>query len=167
MPSIVGDIIEIEHTADHTPQSPQWNLIGKTHDTVELSPNVEVAERRHHESKHTDKSATMEAWEISFSKDIVAGTAALEELGLLDSSSYAYQGFADTRETGNAADALMISVYENDSERQSNNPMWQVATADYLLLVDTGELAVEDYSTYEMVIHSREAPTDINAGGSL
>lgn len=168
MTSVAGDIIEIEHTDDHTAGTISWNLIGKTHDTVEMSPNNEVAERRHHESLQMDKVVTSEAWEITFSKDITGGEAGLIELGLKDdSSSYEYKGHADSRETGNTADAIQITVYENEADKQAGTVKWQAATSDYIVRVDTGELAVTDFASFELVIDSRMRPVDRDAGGTL
>jgi hypothetical protein len=165
--SIVGDLIEIEHTDDHTASSPTWNIVGKTTDTVELAPNTDVAEQRLTADRQMDKTATTEAWEIGFSADVVTGTAQLETLDVIDTSSYELQGYADSRETGNTADALQVTVYDNEADKASDTVKWQVATSNYLLQVGGGELAVEDYSTREFTIHSRMRPIRIDAGGSL
>ena len=165
--SIVGDIIEIEHTDDHTASSPTWNLVGKTKDTVEMSPETEVADARHHGEFNRDKTATSEAWELSFSADIVTGTAQLETLGLIDTSSYELRGHVDSDETSNANDAVSITVYDNESDRDDGTVKWEAATDDYVIVVDSGEVATEDFSTREFVIHSRRRPIRLDAGGSL
>lgn len=165
--TIVGGIIVIEHTDDHTASTPTWDKVGKTTDTVEIEPNPETADRRHHGSRQLDKRNTSEAWEISFSASILTGSAQLETLDLIDTSTYEYQAYADSDETSNTADALRVTVYENKSDEQSDTPKWQVATDDYLLNVDSSEVDVEDFATREFVIHSRTRPVDIEAGGSL
>lgn len=165
--SIVGDIIEIEHTDDHTVASPTWNLVGKTTDTVEISPNVDVAEARRQGSKQKDKAATGEGWEIGFTGEIVTGTAQLETLGLIDTSSYELLGSVDSRETGNTGDAIQITVYDNEADKSADTPKWQSATSDYVLVAGSGELSVEDFSTRDFTIHSRMRPIRIDAGGTL
>lgn len=165
--SLVGDIIDIEHTDDHTASTPTWNKVGKTTDTVEISPNNEVAERRHHEDKQMDKTAVSESWEITFSSDIVTGTAQLETLDLIDTTTYELKGSADSRETGNTADAITITAYDSEADKEAGTVKWELGTSDYVIVVDSGELAVEDYSTREMIIHSREPPIRLDAGGSF
>lgn len=165
--SIVGDIIEIEHTDDHTVTSPTWNLVGKTTDQVEVSPNTSTTDQRVHGSKQRDKAATDEAWEIAFTADIVTGTAQLETLDAIDTSTYELKGSVDSDDTGNTADAIQISVYEDEAAKASNTVKWQVATSDYLLVVGSGQLNVEDFSTRDWTIHSRQRPIRIDAGGSL
>lgn len=165
--SIVGGIIEIEHTDDVTATDPSWDLIGKTTDTVEISPNTEVADERQHGSMQRDKSATSEAWEIAFTADVVTGTAQLEALGVIDTDDYTMKGHVDSRETGNTGDALRVTVYENESDAQSGTEKWQIGTTDYLLVVGSGTVQVEDYSTRDFTIHSREQPIRIDAGGTL
>lgn len=165
--SIVGGIIEIEHTDDHTASSPTWDLIGKTTDAVEMSPNTETADERQHASMQRDVAATSEAWEISFTADVVTGTAQLEALGAIDTNSYELKGHVDSRETGNNADAIRITVYENEADAQSGTEKWQVATDDYLLLVGSGTVQVEDYSTRDFTIRSRIRPIRLDAGGTL
>jgi len=165
--SIVGGIIEIEHTDDYTASTPTWTLVGKTTDTVEVSPNTSVSDQRIHGSEQREKAATDEAWEISFTADIVTGTAQLESLGAIDSSTYELKGSVDSRNTGNTGDALQITVYEDQAAKDAGTVKWQVATSDYLLVVGSGTVDVEDFSTRDFTIHSREAPIRIDAGGSL
>jgi hypothetical protein len=165
--SIVGDIIEIEHTVDHTATEPTYNLVGKTTDSVSLSPNTNTTEQRVTNELQLDKAATSEGWEVGFTADIVTGTAQLETLGAIDTTSYELKGHVDSRETDNIADAIQITVYETEADRDAGTPKWQVATSDYLLVVDSGELSVEDYSTRDFVIHSRMRPIRIDAGGTL
>lgn len=165
--SIVGDIIEIEHTDDHTVASPAWNLVGKTTDTVEVSPNTSVSDQRVHGSKQRDKRATDEAWEIGFVADIITGTAQLETLGVIDTTTQELKGSVDSDETGNTADAIQITVYANQADKASDTPKYQLATSDYLLVVGSGTLDVGDYSTRDFTIHSRQRPIRIDAGGSL
>lgn len=165
--SIVGDIIEIEHTDDHTASSPTYDLVGKTTDAVEMSPNTEVADERQHASFQRDKTATSEAWEIAFAADVVTGTAQLEALDLIDTSTYELKGHVDSRETSNANDAIQITVYDNEGDQASDTVKWQVATDDYVLVVGSGSVQVEDYSTRDFTIHSRIRPIRIDAGGTL
>lgn len=165
--TLIGDIIDIEHTDDHTASSPTWNKVGKTKDTVEISPNNEVAEVRHHEDKQMDKTATSESWEVSFSSDIVTGTAQLETVDLIDTTTYELKGSADSRETGNTADAITITAYDSEADKSNNTVKWELGITNYVIVVDSGELAVEDYSTRELVIHAREPPVRLDAGGSL
>ncbi|MDT3434687.1 hypothetical protein [Haloarcula sp. 1CSR25-25] len=165
--TLVGDIIEIEHTDDHSASTPTWNKVGKTKDTVEIAPETEVADVRHHEDFQRDKTATSEAWEISFAADIVTGTAQLETIDLIDTSTYELKGYADSRETGNTADAITITVYDNEADQADNTVKHEVGTTDYVIIADSGEMAVEDYSTREFVIYSRERPVRLDAGGSL
>lgn len=165
--SIVGDIIVIEHTDDHTASSPTWDVVGKTTDTMTLSPNTSTAEERHTDSFQMDKTATSEAWTIGFTADIVTGTAQLETLGVIDTTDYELLGYVDTRESENTADAIQITVYETQADQQSDTPKYQVATTDYMLQVESGELSVDDYSTRDFTIHSRIRPIRIDAGGTL
>lgn len=165
--TIVGGIIEIEHTDDHSIADPTWTLVGKTTDTVEVSPNTSTADQRVHGSTQRDKAATDEAWEIAFTADIVTGTAQLEALGAIDTTTYELKGHVDSRETGNANDALQITVYEDEEAKSSGTPKWQIATSDYLLIVESGTVDVEDFSTRDFTIHSRERPVRLDAGGSL
>lgn len=165
--SLVGDIIEIEHTDDHTAGTPVWNKVGKTKDTVEVSPNTEVAEIRHHESYAMDKAPVSESWEIGFSADIVTGTAQLETLGLIDTNNYELLGSVDSREGTNTADAITVTVYATEADASAGNVKYEIGTNDYIIAVDTGEIGVEDFSTREMVIHSRIRPIRLDAGGTL
>jgi hypothetical protein len=165
--TLVGDIIDIEHTDDHTASTPTWNKVGKTTDAMEIAPNVETASRRHHEDFQMDKAAVSEAWEITFSSSIVTGTAQLETVDLIDTSSYELQGYADTRESGNAADAITMTAYASEADKASGTVKWETGTSDYLLTVGSGEVNVEDFSTREFVIHSRVPPVRLDAGGSL
>lgn len=167
--SLVGDIIEIEHTDDHTATTPQWDLVGKTKDTVEVSPNTEVAEVRHHGQYAMDKAPVSESWEIGFSTDIVTGTAQLQTLGLINETTQELKGSADSREGGGTAEAIRITVYatEEDAAAGAGSEKYQLATPDYIIAVDTGEIGVEDFSTREIVVHSRVRPIRLDAGGSL
>lgn len=154
---IVGDIIEIEHTADVNATAPTWNVVAHTADTVELAPNTENAEVRQHESEQMDKAAVSEAWEISFSRKFVTGSAGLSTLGLLGPNNE-LKGSQDTRESSNNADALRISVYASREDRDAGNIKWQVQTDNYLLIRGSGEINVEEFALVEMVIHSRVRP---------
>ena len=165
--SIVGDIIVIEHTVDHTVASPTWNVVGKTTDSVEISPGTSTANQRLTEKVQEEVKAVSEAWEIGFSANIVTGTAQLETLGAIDTTSYELKGYVDSDETGNTADAIQITVYENEADQASDTPKWQVATSDYLLVVGSGTVSVEDYSTRDFTVHSRQPPVRIDAGGTL
>jgi hypothetical protein len=165
--SLVGDIIEIETTDDHTASTPTWTLVGKTKDTLTLSPNTEVAETRHHGAFAMDKAAVSEAWEMAFSADIVTGTAQLETLDLINTNTYELQGYADSRELSAANPAITVTAYASEADASNDNVKWEVGTSNYLVTVDSGEIGVEDFSTREMVIHSRIRPTRLDAGGSL
>ena len=110
---------------------------------------------------------TDEAWEIAFTANIITGTAQLETLDVIDTSNYELKGYADSDETGNTADALQVSVYEDEAAKSSDTVKWQVATSDYVLVVGSGTIDVEDYSTRDFTIHSRVRPIRIDAGGSL
>lgn len=164
---IVGDLIEIEHTDDHTATTPTWNIVGKTQDTVDLSPDVNIAEQRLTAEFATDKSATSETWTIGFSADIVTGTAQLETIGIVDTSTYELKGYVDSRETGNTADAIQVTVYDNEADKASDTVKWQIGTSNYIIEVGDGELSVDDYSTRSFTIHSRMRPIRLDAGGSL
>jgi hypothetical protein len=164
---IVGDLIEIEHTDDHTASTPTWNIVGKTVDTVDLSPNTDIAEQRRTGEFALDKSAVSGAWEIGFGADIVTGTAQLETLDLIDLSTHELREYVDSRETGNTADAVRVTVYDNEADQASGTVKWQVGTSNYIIEVGDGELSVDDYSTREFVIHSRMRPIRLDAGGSL
>jgi len=165
--TLVGDIIDIEHTDDHTASTPAYNRVGKTFDTVEIAANVETAERRYHEDFQMDKAAVSEAWEITFSADIVANEAQLKTLDLIDSSSYEIQGYADTRESANTADAITITAYASEADKASNTVKWKLGTSDYLLTVGSGEVNIEDQSTRDFLIESRVPPIRLDLGGSL
>lgn len=165
--SIVGDIIEIEHTDDYTVASPTWNVVGKTTDSVEVAPNVDVAEARRQGSNQKDKAATGEGWEIGFTADIVTGTAQLETLGAIDTTNYELKGSVDSRESSATAPALQVTIYDNEADKSSGTVKWQIATSDYLLIVGSGELTVEDFSTRDFTIHSRMRPIRKDAGGTL
>lgn len=165
--TLIGDIIEIEHTDDHTASSPTWDLVGKTTDSVEISPNTETASQRPHSSRQQDKAAISEAWEIAFAANIVTGTAQLETLGAIDSNSYELQGSVDSNETENTGDALQVTIYEDEAAKSSDTIKYQLATTDYLLVIGSGEISVEDFSTRDFTIHSRERPIRLDAGGTL
>jgi len=165
--SLVGDIIEIEFTDDHTASTPTWNLVGKTKDTVEVSPNTEVAESRRHGRYAMDKSPVSEAWIIAFSSDIVTGTAQLETMGLYDTTTDQIKGNADSRELSASNPALRVSVYATQNDATNDNPKWRAGTDDYIIIADSAEIGVEDFSTRELEVHSRERPTRLDAGGTL
>lgn len=165
--SLVGDIINIEFTDDHTASTPVWNLVGKTKDAVELSPNTETAEARHHDNYAMDKSAVSEAWVIAFAADVVTGTAQLETMDLIDTSTYELKGNADSRELSAANPAMRVTVYATEADADADNVKYRVATDDYIIISTGSEIGVEDFATRELEIHSRVAPTRLDAGGSL
>jgi len=165
--SLVGDIIEIEFTDDHTASTPTWNKVGKTKDTVELSPNTDIAEVRHHDAYAMDKSPVTESWEIGFSADVVTGTAQLETMGLIDTNNYELKGNADSRELSASNPAMRVSVYATQADADNDTEKYRVATDDYIIIADSAEIGVEDFSTRELEVHSRERPTRLDAGGTL
>ena len=164
---LVGDIIDIEHTDDASATDPTWNLVGKTTDTVEIASNVEVADSRIHANFQREQAATSAAWEIGFSAHVVTGTAQLETLGLIDTNSYELQSYVDSRETGNTQDALKITVYDSAADKSSGTVKWDLGTSDYVLVQETANVQVEDYSTRDFTIYSRIKPIRLEAGGSF
>lgn len=165
--SVVGDIIEIEHTDDYEASTPTWTLVGKTTDTIEIAPNVEIADSRIHEQFVRDKAASSSAPEVTFSRHIVSPPGTMEALHLQDTTDYEMSFYSDTRQNDTNAEALRITVYDSEADRDADNVKKQWAFPAYILLVDSGEIAIEDFSTWEMVLHCLTEPIDLSAGGSL
>lgn len=163
---IVGDIIEIEHTDDYSATAPVWTHIAHTVDTIEPSANTESAEIRQHAEFQMDVAAVSAAWETTFSKKIVTGTAALTELGLIGSNQELL-GHYDTRDGDATAEALRISVFATEADRDSGTIKYQLGFDDYLLLRGDGSIGVEEFSTVEMTLRSRTNPIRLDAGGTL
>ena len=161
--TIVGDIIDIEHCEDLTATEPTWDLVAKTQDTVETSPNTEVADTRLHERFNLEKSATSEAWEISFSALIETGPGQLQVLGLL-TDNYEEAGHVDSRDT---AEALRITIYADQAAKDAGEYKYRTGIEDYLLVHDGGEVPADDYSSISFVIHSRHRPIRLGLGGSF
>jgi len=160
---MAGNIIDIEHVEDLTATEPTWDLVAKTQDTVGTSPNTNVADARVHEKFNLEKSATSEAWEISFSALIVTGPGQLQTLGLL-TDNFEEKGHADSRD---ATEALRITVYEDQAAKDAGEYKYRTGVEDYLLVHDGGEIAVDDYSTVSFTIHSRHRPIRLGLGGSF
>lgn len=160
---LVGDILELEQTDDVNATAPTWNVVAHTADSVELSPNTENAEMRQHESEQMDKAAVSEAWELSFSKKFLTGSAGLSTLHLLGPNNE-LKGSADTRKMAANAPALRVTAYASREDRDAGNVKWQVQTDNYLLIRGSGELNVEEFALIEFVIHSRARPvrTDLS-----
>ena len=165
--SVAGDIIEIEHTDDTTATAPTFTLIGRTADTIELSPNAETADRRHHGSLQLDKAVTSEAWEITFSKDVTISVGGEEALGLYDATTGEMRGHYDTRTGTGANEAIQITVYENETQRSAGTVKYQLGIDEYIVVADSAELAVDDFSTSELVIHALTRPKRLDQDGTL
>lgn len=162
--TIAGGIIDIEHCEDVTATAPTWNLVAKTQDTVELSPNAENVDARVHEKFNLEKDVVSEAWEIAFSALLVTGPGQLQTLGLL-TDDFREKGHADAPETD--TQAIQITVYDDQAAKDAGEVKYQVASTNYVLMHDGGEIAVDDYSTVSFVIHSRERPIRVDLGGTL
>lgn len=162
--TIVGDLIDIEVCEDVSATDPTWNKVAKTKDTVELAPNTEIANVREHGQFAQDKDATSEAWEISFSSQVVTGPGQLQTLGLL-TDNFAEKGHNAV--PGDSGEALRITIYEDAAAKAAGEMKYQVGTDDYILAHDGGELSVEDYSTLSLVIHSRVRPIHLGLGGEF
>lgn len=160
---LVGDILEMEVTDDVNATAPTWTVVAHTADAVELAPNTENAEIRQHESEQMDKAAVSEAWEISFSKKFLTGSAGLEALGLLGPNNE-LKGSADTREMSASAPALRVTAYASREAKSAGTVKWQVQTDNYMILRGSGEINVEEFALIEFVIHSRARPvrTDLS-----
>lgn len=165
--SLVGDIIEIEKTDDHTATDPTWDVVGKTTDTVEISSGTETAESRVHGQYAQLVNAISELWEISFSAHVVTGTAQLEALGLIDTTDYDLKGHVDSQETGDTAPAIKVTAYANEADQSSGTVKWDLATYDYLLITETANVQVEDYSTRDFTLFSRHRPLRLEAGATF
>ncbi|MFD1515665.1 hypothetical protein [Halomarina rubra] len=165
--AIAGDIIEIEHTDDTSASTISWTLVGRTADTIEMSPNAETADRNLHGQFQLDKVVTSEAWEVTFSRDVTVPTASMEALGLYDSSNGEVRGHYDSRTGAATNEALQISVYENEQQRSSGSAKAQYGIDEYIIVVDSSELATDDFSTTEMVVHALTRPKRLDADGTL
>jgi len=165
--SLVGDVIEIELTDDHTATDPTYNVVGKTTDTVEITPNAEVADSRIHGQFARVQNVVSESWELSFAAHVVTGTAQMEALGLIDTTNYELLGFADSREMSASAPALKITAYATEADQSSGTVKWDLATNDYIIVDEGAGIQVEDYSTRDLTVYSRIRPIRLEAGGSL
>lgn len=165
--SLVGDIIDIEFTDDHTASTPTWNLVGQTTDTVEIDSGIETADNRIHGQFSRVVNAVSELWDIGFSAHVVTGTAQLETMGLIDTSTYELKAYSDSRELSASNPAVRITAYATEADKSSGTVKWDLATDDYLITAGTASLNVEDYSTRDISLFSRIRPIRLDEGGSL
>lgn len=161
--TLVGDIIDIEVCSDLSETEPTWDLVAKTQDTIELSPNVEIASARPHEKMQQDKAGTSEAWETSFTQQIVSGPGQLQTLGLL-TEDFKQAGQYDSRDT---TEVIRITVYADEAAKSAGEFKAQIGFENYLLAGDGGEIAVDDFSTESFVIHSRHRPLRLGLGATF
>lgn len=163
---LVGDIIEIEHTDDYSATAPSWTQIAHTVDTIEPSPNTETSEIRQHGEFQLDVAAVSAAWETTFSKKIVTGTAGLTALKLLGGNSELLAQY-DTRDGSATAEALRITVFASEADRDTGTVKYQLGFTDYLLMRGDGSISPEEFSTVELTIRSRTSPIRLDDGGTL
>lgn len=165
--ALSGDIIEIEHTDDTTASTPTWTLIGRTTDTIELSPNVESDQSRLHESKQLDEAVVSEAWELSFSRHVTTTVAGLTALGLYDDTNGELKGSYDSRVGSENNPALQISVYENDAQRQASDAKYQLGIDEYIVKHDGAEIDPEGFASMGLVVRSLSRPKRLDQDGTL
>lgn len=161
---IVGDIIVIETTEDHTATAPTWTVVGSTTDSIEMSPNTEISDSREHGSFLLEKDPVSEAWEISFAANMLTGPAQLQSLGLL-TDDYEERGQYDPGR--DSTEALRISVYEDQDAYDAGDLKAQIGTGNHIRVHDGGEINVDDYSGISFVLHLRERPIRLGLGGTL
>ena len=155
--TVSGGIIDIEHCPDTTASTPTYNVVGKTRGTVSWSPNTNVAESSNdHDSKHADRKAVGEAWEVGFEGKILSTLGGLEELGLYDSTAQEFAGSEDV-ETGDNEE-FRVSVYADASEKSSDNPEMRLTVSDYLVLLSDLSMEPDGFHTWECTLHARETP---------
>lgn len=161
---IVGDIIVIETSDDPNATSPTWTVVGSTTDSIEMSPNAEIADAREHGSFLLEKDPVSEAWEISFTANMLTGPAQLQSLGLL-TDTFETKGSHDPGR--DSTESLRISVYEDQAAYDAGTFKAQIGTSNHIRVHDGGEIAVDDYSTISFVLHLRERPIRLGLGGSF
>ncbi|EMA42658.1 hypothetical protein [Halococcus saccharolyticus] len=161
---IVGDIIVIETTDDHTATAPTWTVVGSTTDSIEMSPNAEIADNREHGDFILQKDPVSEAWEISHAANMLTGPAQLQALGLLTEDNKE-RGTYDPGRDGN--EAFRISVYADQAAYDAGDYKAQIGASNYVVAHDGGEINVDDYSTISIVWHLRQRPVRLGLGGTL
>ena len=161
---IVGDIIVIETTDDLTATAPTWTVVGSTSDSIELSPNSEIADSREHGEFTLQKDPVSEAWEISHAANMLSGPAQLQALGLL-TDDFHERGTYDPGRNSN--EAFRITVYADQAAYDAGNFKAQIGASNYVVAHDGGEINVDDYSTLSVVWHLRQRPVRIGLGGTL
>lgn len=161
---IVGDIIVIETTEDATATAPTWTVVGSTTDSIEMSPNAEIADAREHGSFVLEKDPASEAWEVSTSANMLTGPAQLQALGLL-TDDFRTRGSYDPGRDSN--EAFRISIYEDQAAYDDGTFKAQIGASNYVVAHDGGEINVDDYSTISVVWHLRQRPVRLGLGGTL
>lgn len=169
MPSadkLVGPLVDLEVTDDHTATTVSWTKVAYLADSIELSPNAEIADQNDFEARVLDKSAVSEAWEQTFSKNVTVVEAGLQALGLLD-DNYRMQGSVDTRHMTATAPAIRFSAYQTEEDMANDSPGWQLGCEDYVIARGDTEINPDDYSLGEYTLHYRRQPVRLDLGGSL
>ena len=161
---IVGDIIVIETTDDHTATAPTWTVVGSTTDSIEMSPNAEIADSREHGDFILQKDPASEAWEVSHAANMLTGPAQLQALGLLTSDNKE-RGTYDPGRDG--TEAFRITVYADQAAYDAGNFKARIGASNYVVAHDGGEINVDDYSTLSVVWHLRQRPVRLGLGGTL
>lgn len=155
--TVSGGIIDIEHSPDTSVAEPDYNVVGKTRGTVSWGPNTNVAESGNdHDSKHSDRAAVGEAWEVSFEGKVLSTLGGLEELGLYDSTAGEFAGSADVEPGDN--EAFRVTVYEDSDAKSSDSHEVQIEVEDYLVLLSALNMEPDGFHTWECTLHCRETP---------
>lgn len=153
--TVSGGIIDIEHSNDG---GSSYTVVGKTRGTVSWSPNTNVAESSNdHSSKHADRAAVGEAWEVSFEGKILSTLGALDALGLYDSANSEMDGSHDV--AAGSSEEFRVTVYEDEDAKAGGTVTLQLSLADYLILLSDWSMEPDGFHTWECTIHARETPT--------
>ena len=163
---LAAPILQLEVTDDYTAATPTWTKVAHLADSIEISPNTEVADQNNFESCQLDKTTASEAWEQTFSKNVTTVEAGLQALGLLD-SNYRMLGSVDTRTMSATAPAVRFTAYQNEQALRDGTVGWQLGCEDYLLAAGSAEINPDDYALSEYTLHYRVRPIRLDLGGQL
>lgn len=147
--TVVGDIIDIEHSTDG---GSTYSVIGKTRGTVSINPNNSLAESSQHSSLQQDKDPVSEAWTIEFENRIVSDLGGLEEAGLYSSGDSELVGSAVSGST----EQIRITIYENEADKTGGTIKMAFETTDYIAELTSLDVEEDDYSIAGITIHSLE-----------
>lgn len=153
--TVSGGIIDIEHSNDG---GSSYTVVGKTRGTVSWSPNTNVAESSNdHSSKHSDRAAVGEAWEIGFEGKVLSTLGGLDSLGVYDSANSEMDGSHDV--PASSSEEFRVTVYEDADAKDAGTVTLQITVADYLLLLSAWNMEPDGFHTWECTVHARETPT--------